>query len=78
MFHHNTQKLRDRGAEDTGKLCVYYNQREAGKRCERVIPTLHLHSVQCAVTHKNTCITDFPLPRLPLCCACPASNVRRA
>nr|CAD7459787.1 unnamed protein product [Timema tahoe] len=67
-----------RGAEDRGKLSVYYNQREAGKRLERVIPTLRLPSVECAVAHKNTCITDFPLPRLPLCCACPASNVRRA
>ncbi|CAG2056775.1 unnamed protein product, partial [Timema podura] len=78
MFHHNTQKLRDRGAEDTGKLYFYYNQKEAGKRHERVIPTLRLPSVQCAVAHKNTCITDFPLPRLSLCCACPASNVQRA
>nr|CAD7441282.1 unnamed protein product [Timema bartmani] len=75
MFHHNTQKLCDRGAEDTGKLYVYYNQREAGKRRERVIATVHRHSVQCAVTHKNTCITNFPLPRLPLCYACPASNL---
>nr|CAD7569013.1 unnamed protein product [Timema californicum] len=74
----NKSRTDTRGAEDTGKLCVYYNQREAGKRCERVIPTLPLHSVQCAVTHKNTSITDFPLLHLPLCCACPASNVWRA
>nr|CAD7593747.1 unnamed protein product [Timema genevievae] len=62
-------------AQRTQENCTSTTTRE---RSERVIPTLRLHFVQCAVTHKNTCITDFPLPRLPLCCACPASNVRRA
>nr|CAD7461155.1 unnamed protein product [Timema tahoe] len=40
MFHHNTQKLLDRGAEDTRKLHVYYNQREAGKSYPYTAPTL--------------------------------------
>nr|CAD7257334.1 unnamed protein product [Timema shepardi] len=64
------------GAEDTGKLCVYYNQREAGKRCERVIPTLHLHSVQCAVTHKNTFSSSSPAPLLRLPCVQYAAGLR--
>nr|CAD7413637.1 unnamed protein product [Timema poppensis] len=57
-------------AQRTQEDCTSTTTRE---RRDRVIPTLHLHSVQCAVIHKNTCITNFPLPRLPLCCACPSA-----
>nr|CAD7256770.1 unnamed protein product [Timema shepardi] len=83
LFHHEKTSLSSQGfqpiskahwmqeAQRTQENCTSTTNRE---RRERVIPTLHQRSVQCVVTHKKPCITDFSIPCLPLCCTCPASN----